>query len=69
MPSRGSGLRMPSLQYSDRFADDVARVTSAKVEARIYAALDTVEALAGSAPESCPTRYAKSSTGVFARSW
>ena len=44
MPSRGSGLRMPSLQYSDRFADDVARVTSAKVEARIYAALDNVEA-------------------------
>ena len=35
---------MPRLEYSDRFAEDVARVTSAKVEARIYAALDNIEA-------------------------
>ena len=35
---------MPRLEYSDRFAEDVARVTSAKVEARIYAVLDNVEA-------------------------
>ena len=35
---------MPRLEYSERFAEDVARVTSAKVEARLYAALDNVEA-------------------------
>ena len=35
--------RMPRLEYSERFAEDVAQVTSAKVEARIYAALDNVE--------------------------
>lgn len=35
---------MPRLEYSERFAEDVARVTSAKVEARIYAALDNIEA-------------------------
>ena len=35
---------MPSLEYSERFADDLSRVTSEKIEARIYAALDNVEA-------------------------
>ena len=35
---------MPRLEYSERFAEDIAHVTSAKVEARIYAALDNVEA-------------------------
>lgn len=35
---------MPRLEYSDRFADDLAHVTSDKVEARIYIALDNVEA-------------------------
>ena len=35
---------MPRLEYSERFAEDVARVTSAKVEARIHAALDNIEA-------------------------
>jgi hypothetical protein len=35
---------MPRLEYSERFAEDLARVTSAKVEARIYAALDNIEA-------------------------
>ena len=35
---------MPRLEYSERFAEDVARVTSAKVEARIYAVLDSIEA-------------------------
>jgi len=35
---------MPRLEYSERFAEDLARVTSAKVEARVYAALDNVEA-------------------------
>ena len=35
---------MPRLEYSDRFAEDLARLTSAKVEARVYAALDNVGA-------------------------
>ena len=35
---------MPRLEYSERFAEDLARVTSEKVEARVYAALDNVEA-------------------------
>lgn len=38
---------MPRLEYSERFAEDLARVTSGKVEARIYAALDNVEAFGG----------------------
>lgn len=35
---------MPRLEFSDRFADDLSRVASCKVEANIYAALDNVEA-------------------------
>lgn len=35
---------MPSLEYSERFAEDLARVTSPKVEARIFEALDNIEA-------------------------
>lgn len=35
---------MPRLEYSDRFAGDLARVTSPKVEARVYEALDNIEA-------------------------
>ena len=35
---------MPRLEYSERFAEDLACVTSEKVEARVYAALDNVEA-------------------------
>ena len=35
---------MPRLEYSDRFAEDLARVTSVKVEARVYEALDNIEA-------------------------
>lgn len=35
---------MPRLEYSERFADDLACVTSEKVEARIYDALDNIEA-------------------------
>ena len=34
---------MPRLEYSERFAEDLASVTSEKVEARVYAALDNVE--------------------------
>ena len=35
---------MPRLEYSDRFAGELARVTSPKVEARVYEALDNIEA-------------------------
>ncbi len=35
---------MPRLEFSERFAEDLARVASGKVEARVYAALDNVEA-------------------------
>ena len=35
---------MPRLEYSERFANDLASVTSAKVEARVYEALDNIEA-------------------------
>ena len=35
---------MPRLEYSERCAKDLARVTSPKVEARVYEALDNIEA-------------------------
>ena len=34
---------MPRLEYSERFADDLARVTSPRVEARIMENLDNIE--------------------------
>ncbi len=34
---------MPRLEFSERFADDLARVTSKKLEARIFASLDHIE--------------------------
>lgn len=37
-------LHMPKMEYSERFAEDLAGVTSRKVESRVYAALDNVEA-------------------------
>lgn len=35
---------MPRLEYSDRFASDLAAVTSSRVEARILESLDNIEA-------------------------
>ena len=35
---------MPRLEFSERFADDLAAVTSAKVETRVLRALDSIEA-------------------------
>lgn len=35
---------MPKVEYSYRFAEDLARVASRKVEARVYSVLDNVEA-------------------------
>ncbi len=34
---------MPKLEYSDRFAQDLSLVTSAKLEARILTDLDNIE--------------------------
>lgn len=34
---------MPELVYSERFADDLAAITSARLEARILADLDNIE--------------------------
>lgn len=38
---------MPRLVFSERFADDFARVTSAEVEQRILDDLDNIEAFGG----------------------
>ena len=35
---------MPRLEYSERFASDLAEVTSERVEARVLTALDNIEA-------------------------
>ena len=45
---------MPRLEFSDRFADDLSRVTSCKVEVSIYAALDNVEAFGEFGPRPIP---------------
>ena len=45
---------MPRLEYSDRFAKDLARVTSSKVEARIYVVLDNVEAFGDFGSKNVP---------------
>lgn len=54
---------MPRLEYSQRFADDLARVTSAKVEAQVYRVLDNIEAFPdiGSMllPESIRSEFGK----------
>ncbi len=34
---------MPRVEYSERFAEDLAKVTSAKVEAQIFTDLDNIE--------------------------
>ncbi len=34
---------MPQLEFSERFADDLAAVTSPRVEARVMRALDCIE--------------------------
>ena len=45
---------MPRLIYSERFADDLANVTSPKVEARILATLDNIEAFANFGSRNVP---------------
>lgn len=38
---------MPELEYSERFAEDLAMVTSARVEERIFRVLDDIEVFGG----------------------
>ena len=38
---------MPELEYSERFAEDLAAVTSARVEERIFRVLDDIEMFGG----------------------
>ncbi len=45
---------MPKLVFSERFADDLAQVTSAKVEASIMTALDNIEAFADFGSRNIP---------------
>lgn len=46
-PSPGSGLRVPRLEYSERFADDLAKIESPKLEALVYSVLDSIELFGG----------------------
>lgn len=52
---------MTRLEYSNRFAEDLAKVTSPRVEAQIYRALDNVEAFpeigSGILPESIRSEF------------
>ena len=45
---------MPRLVFSERFADDLAHITSAKVEASIMTALDSIEAFADFGSRNIP---------------
>lgn len=38
---------MPQLEFSERFANDLAKVTSDRVERHIYRVLDNIEAFGG----------------------
>lgn len=45
---------MPELEYSERFAEDLAAVTSARVEERIFRALDGIEMFGGLGSRDVP---------------
>lgn len=45
---------MPKLEYSERFAEDLAAVTSARVEERIFRALDGIEVFGGLGSRDVP---------------
>lgn len=51
---------MPKLEYSERFAADLAQVTSAKVEKRVLAALDSIEAFGGYGSRNVPDSIRRS---------
>ena len=54
---------MPELEYSERFAEDLAAVTSARVEERIFRALDGIEMFGGlgsrDVPKSISERFGR----------
>ena len=50
---------MPRIVFSERFADDLARITSAKVEASIMKALDNIEVFAGFGSRNIPDSIRK----------
>ena len=45
---------MPELEYSERFAEDLAMVTSARVEERIFRVLDGIEMFGGLGSRDVP---------------
>lgn len=45
---------MPKLEYSERFAEDLAMVTSARVEERIFRVLDDIEVFGGLGSRDVP---------------
>lgn len=45
---------MPELEYSERFAEDLAAMTSARVEERIFRALDGIEMFGGLGSRDVP---------------
>lgn len=61
MRSRRSGTPVPRLEYSERFATDLAAVSSARVETKILSALDNIEAFgefgSRNVPESIHARF------------
>lgn len=50
---------MPKVQYSERFADDLASVTSAKVEGHILRCLDNIESFPEFGSKLLPTSITK----------
>ena len=45
---------MPELEYSERFAEDLAMVTSVRVEERIFRMLDDIEMFGGLGSRDVP---------------
>lgn len=45
---------MPELEYSERFAEDLAMVMSARVEERIFRVLDDIEVFGGLGSRDVP---------------
>ena len=48
------GKPVPELEYSERFAEDLAMVTSARVEERIFRVLDGIEMFGGLGSRDVP---------------
>lgn len=59
---------MTKLLYSNRFASDLAGVTSANIERKIFDILDTIEAAGDIGSKAGPNRFAPSSAQAYASS-